>query len=1203
MYNKGTGNNSEHIQERPMTGIGNVVKAQSVPQDDLNICMDTGSNGNSFVHVVHVQEHQRSVDGLNMCRGPVDTGNSSVHVVHLQEQQPVYSVHLSGKTSQESSSLCSKVGSDNSIVHISQNQYRSGNLASYKGKGLMQSRSLNIGNSFAQLTNLEIDPSTVDRGCDKYMNWSFWNVRGLNKSSKQHLVKHHLQQYHLSFLALLETKIKAEKISIVAKRLSVNWKWVSNASSTSKARIILLWDPNILEVLIESLSDQQITCKVKSLDGRIDCVISSIYGQNQVDKRRELWLNLTHIYQTVSHSPWLLCGDFNAIIGNEEKLGGTILSELLCGDFNAIIGNEEKLGGTILSEADTSEFREFIDFCHLSHLKTEGCFYTWNNKQDAHSRIWSRLDRALINDAWLQKYNSSHVEYLLQNFSDHSPGLVSIYDDCAKGKKPFKFFKMCAKHKSFLPTVSRIWQTKVKGYAMYSVYTKMKLLKNELKELNKRHFSNISEQGKKLTDEEKIISEFISFYKNLMGTNSATANVDRNIISNGPCLSEAQARALSNPVTREEIKEAVFSMSENKAPGPDGYSISFYKSAWGVVGDEISLAIEDFFKTGKLLGEINSTAITLIPKIQCPKSPVDFRPIACCNCLYKFISKILANRIKSVMGFLVNEAQNAFVKGRQISSNILLAHELAKNYNRKYISPRAMLNIDIKKAFDTINWGFLKEMLTGLGFPDAYVGWIMACITSPKYSIAFNGALHGYFKGERGLRQGDPLSPYLFILGMEYLSRRLELLKEDRNFKFHPKCKKFQITHLIFVDDLLLFSKGDLYSVNKLYQCFSDFCAVSGLKANSTKCSIFYGGVEDPVKASIFNCLGACKNHKKLSYAGRLQIIKSSILGIQVFWTSNYILPVRVLKKIDELCRHFLWGKYDQSAKTVPAVSWEKVCLDKEKGGLGIFSASIWNLASAVKLLWHLHINKEGLWIKWVNGTYLKNCNVWQVQAKRGDLWMWKQILRARDKAVELSGNVDNLKQMIKASSNSSKIKIAEIYSALSPASNSVPWHNMVWGGLSYPKHSFICWLAVNNRLQTQDRLLRQGIVNANKCKLCTGPCLESRDHLFFECSFSKEVWNQIMDWLLFKWRSCSWNSIINWYCTNLRKKGIKQNIKRAALSATIYHIWYERNMRMFQQLFKSEESLVKRIKVDILTICINSPNIAGNLTDWISPV
>ncbi|XP_020266679.1 uncharacterized protein LOC109842189 [Asparagus officinalis] len=717
---------------------------------------------------------------------------------------------------------------------------------------------------------------------------------------------------------------------------------------------------------------------------------------------------------------------------------------------------------------------------------------------------------------------------------------------------------MWAKHSEFVPTVSRIWQTKIRGYAMYSVYTKLKLLKNELKDLNKRYYSNISEQekncitsynnlldcelsfyqqkarilwsvqgdrctsyfhsvikskrdqnrilmlynsaGEKLSDEEKITSEFITFYKNLMGTSSVTALVDRN----GPCLSEAQARILSNPVNSEEIKEAVFSMSDIKAPGPDGYGISFYKSAWGIVGDEITLAIKDFFKTGKLLGEINSTAITLIPKVQCPRNPSDFRPIACCNCLYKIISKILANRIRSVIGSLVNEAQNAFVKGRQISSNILLAHELAKNYNRKHISPRAMLNIDIKKAFDTINWGFLKEMLIGLGFPDAYIGWIMACITSPKYSIAFNGALHGYFKGERGLRQ------------------------------------------------------------------------VSGLSANLNKCSIFYGGIDDSVKASIFNSLGfsegtmpirylgvplICKrlsytdcaprlnripdqfqscSHRKLSYAGRLQIIKSSILGIQVFWTSNYILPARVLKKVDELCRNFLWGKYDQSVKVFPLVAWERVCLDKKKGGLGIFSATIWNLASAV-------------------------------QAKRGDSWMCKQLLKARDKAVELSGSIDNLKHIINSSSNSSKIKIAEIYRALSPAANLVPW------------------------------LLRKGIVNANQCKMCAGACLESRDHLFFECSFSKEVWYQIMDWLQFKWRSCSWNSLLNWYCTKLIKKGIKQNIKRSAMSATIYHLWCERNRRIFQLKIQSGESLVKRIKVDILTICLNSPNIAGDMADWIS--
>ncbi|XP_020270958.1 uncharacterized protein LOC109846146 [Asparagus officinalis] len=104
------------------------------------------------------------------------------------------------------------------------------------------------------------------------------------------------------------------------------------------------------------------------------------------------------------------------------------------------------------------------------------------------------------------------------------------------------------------------------------------------------------------------------------------------------------------------------------------------------------------------------------------------------------------------MGYLVNEAQSAFVKGRQISSNIMLAPELIKNYSRKNISPRAMINIDIKKAFDTISWSFLSDLLLGLGFPDTMIKWIMACITSPKYLISLNGSLYGYFKGERGLR-------------------------------------------------------------------------------------------------------------------------------------------------------------------------------------------------------------------------------------------------------------------------------------------------------------------------------------------------------------------------------------------------------------------------------------------------------------------
>ncbi|XP_020259065.1 uncharacterized protein LOC109835503 [Asparagus officinalis] len=816
-----------------------------------------------------------------------------------------------------------------------------------------------------------------------------------------------------------ETKIKEAKISAIAKKIAPNWKWISNVSSTEKlisfllekARIIILWDSDMLNVQADFISSQHITCTVNSKDGRINCIFSSVYGHNHQDSRKFLWNELLQVHQITGNTHWLVCGDFNTMINNDEKLGGIALTD-----------------------ADTRGFNSFIEDNHLLHLKTEGCFFTWNNKQDQDSRVWCRLDRALVNDSWIQNYNSSHVEFLLPNFSDHSPALVSIYKEEKQGKKPFKFFNMWTNHSNYMSTVSSIWQRQVAGYKMFSIVTKLKLLRGALKELNKKHYGNISEQavrakyaleeiqkklqedpqkakihwsikgdrctsyfhsiikanrhqnrilvlknslGERITEGGEIANELISYFKNLLGTAETALPPDLKIIKKGPCLNENQVSSLSLPVTKDEIKRAVFSMADNKSPGPDGYGASFFKSAWSTIGDEVILAVEEFFSTGKMLGTINSTSITLIPKVSCPNTPADFRPISCCNFLYKIISKILANRIQSVMGCLISEAQSAFVKGRHITNNILLAHELVKNYGRKHISPRIMVNIDIRKAFDTINWNFIKEMLQGLGFPKVIVSRIMTCITTPKYSLSLNGSLHGYFKGERGLRQGDPLSPYLFILGMEYLTRSLNLLEQDGNFKFHPKCGRQKISHLIFADDLLLFCKGDLNSVQKIHQCINRFSQVSGLQANPNKCAIFYGGVDDAIKESIQNYLGytegkmpirylgvplVCKRlnyldcnpliskissqlqnslkNRKLSYAGRLQVIKSVILGIQIYWTSSYVLPVKVLQKVDKLCRNFLWGKGDLTFKQ-SLVSWDRVCTSKLYGGLGIFSINV----------------------------------------------------------------------------------------------------------------------------------------------------------------------------------------------------------------------------------------------------------------------
>ncbi|XP_020245111.1 uncharacterized protein LOC109823237 [Asparagus officinalis] len=282
-------------------------------------------------------------------------------------------------------------------------------------------------------------------------------------------------------------------------------------------------------------------------------------------------------------------------------------------------------------------------------------------------------------------------------------------------------------------------------------------------------------------------------------------------------------------------------------------------------------------------------------------------------------------------------------------------------------------------------------------------------------------------------------------------------------------CGKLKISHLIFADDLLLFAKGDLYSIQKLYQCVKDFSDTAGLKANLDKCSIYFGGVDDSSKTEIKNFLGfsegvipfkylgvtlICKRlthvdcnplleniskqfqkwtrHSNLSYVGRILVIKSVILGVQNYWTSNFILPVKVVKRIDEVCRQFLLRKSENSFKT-PLVSWDKVCCGKNQGGLGVYSASIWNLATAMRIMWYIHVNKKILWVKWIHGNYLKHRDVWNFKAKRGDSWMWKQLLKCRDKALNEVGGIDNLKQLLSDCYKNSKIKLSAVYTSFSP--------------------------------------------------------------------------------------------------------------------------------------------------------------------------
>jgi len=213
-------------------------------------------------------------------------------------------------------------------------------------------------------------------------------------------------------------------------------------------------------------------------------------------------------------------------------------------------------------------------------------------------------------------------------------------------------------------------------------------------------------------------------------------------------------------------------MNPYKAPGPDGFEASFYQQHWTILKEQLYAAIKDFFGLGKLLKEFNHAFITLIPKVDNSETTSQFRPISLCNTFYKFVAKILVNPLRLLLERIIHPTQSAFVPQRAIHDNILRAHEVInKFYHMKGKKGYVAVKLDMEKAYDRLEWDFLLLCFTHLGFHPIWINWIRECISTVPYSVLVKNEPCGFFKPTRGLRQGDPLSPYLFFICMDVLAQ------------------------------------------------------------------------------------------------------------------------------------------------------------------------------------------------------------------------------------------------------------------------------------------------------------------------------------------------------------------------------------------------------------------------------------------------
>lgn len=252
--------------------------------------------------------------------------------------------------------------------------------------------------------------------------------------------------------------------------------------------------------------------------------------------------------------------------------------------------------------------------------------------------------------------------------------------------------------------------------------------------------------------------------------------------------------------TSDDIKRAVFDMHPSKAPGPDGFTTMFFQKLWPTIGDTIVTAVLNILNGQEDLKDWNNTTIILIPKKLNPNTLKDFRPISLCNTCYKIVARAITNRFRPILSRIIDSFQSAFIPGRLIMDNVIVGFECMNwiRNNRKPKTGYAALKLDMSKAYDKVEWSFIVNMLR-LGFAAKWVQLIMKCVTSVSYSVRINHSLYGSISPSRGLRQGDPLSPYLFLLCAQGLSSIISKAVERkliRGVKVATSCPP--ISHLFF---------------------------------------------------------------------------------------------------------------------------------------------------------------------------------------------------------------------------------------------------------------------------------------------------------------------------------------------------------------------------------------------------------------------
>ncbi|GJX67681.1 hypothetical protein Tco_0303408 [Tanacetum coccineum] len=893
----------------------------------------------------------------------------------------------------------------------------------------------------------------------------------------------------------------------------------------------------------------------------------AIHGGGGYTQRRLLWENLRLHKHYVRDRPWCILGDFNAAL---------FLHDSSAGNLNVDISMRE--------------FKECVEDLEVMDVQHSGLQFTWSQKPKGKEGLLKKIDRVMANLIFNEKFTGSHAIFKPYRISDHAPSVLRIPTVTKPKPKPFKFYNLITSNENFKKLRNDLDQVQTRldmdpfnvairkeedtvlaafneACIMEEKFLKQKAKIDWLREgdsnsayfhksvksrISRSRIDVVATSDGVVYENDKVAEAFVSHYEIFLGQpGSTTGFCDNDLFQNS--LEENVALEMTRMVTRQEVKSALFSMGNEKSSGPDGFLAAFFKETWDIVADDFVAAVCEFFTNGKILRELNHTIIALIPKVSSPTCVNDYRPISCCNVIFKCISKIIANRIKESLKVLVSPNQSAFVPGRSIADNILLTQELMHNYHLDRGPPRCAFKVDIQKAYDTVDWGFLKF-------------W---------FSYSYDWLDYG-----GNTRVIGKVIPFVSITCLRlcgnltaYASTRLWNSVSFSTIDMF----RMELINLCFADDLFLFAHGDTDSVRVIKEALVEFKEVSGLVSSLPKSKAYFCNVINFTKLAILQiltfeegCLPVkylgvplvtsrlvfrdCKEliekvqahvddwkNKFLSVAGRLQLIRSVLSSMHIYWASMFILPSRVLTDIEHIMRGFLWC-HGSMRKGSAKVAWGVVCLPKDEGGLGVRRLDMFNKALMISHIWKLISCKESLWRKVLQIRPLIRQYVWYSIGDGASASLW----------------FDNwciLSPLAKCIPSRDWYRAGLI--SLSTVSDVI--HNGVWNWPLFlsEKYPMLLTLPSPSMHLESDHL-------------------EWRNELGVVKPFSVSmVWNHMKAYAGLPNSSHVFSQILLEVSPFAKRKSSRSVIAKLVLAASAYFLWQERNWRLFKNSKRTAKQVI----------------------------